>query len=94
VVVQEGEEEGLALDVGIGRVGQAWAVQGVGLPEIAEVAALETAIDGLRLEQAGAGDATRGQVAAQGTWGQFSLGDGCSLVPLKDVDQGTGGAGG
>jgi hypothetical protein len=82
VIIEEGEEENLALLIGVGRVGELGAVHSVALPEITEVAALETAIGlGTLLgEELGGGGASLSQLAAQGARGKRFLGNGLSFV--------------
>ena len=94
VVVEEGKEEGLALRLGVGRVGQLGAVEGVGLPQVAEMLALEAAEGSSPFEQASAGGATGGQLAAQGARGDALFANRAGILALQDVGHGAGGAGG
>ena len=82
VVVEEGEEEGLALLVGVGRVRELRSVHGVALPQVAEVGALEAAVrlGPLLVQELGRGGVAQGQLAAQGAWGQGWFGDGLAAV--------------
>jgi hypothetical protein len=94
VVVEEGIEEGLALSIGVSRVGQSGAVHGVRLPQVAEVVALEAAEDPVGRDQAAGGSTAGGQVAAQGAGGNRGFGGRAGRVALKDGGDGAGGAGG
>jgi len=66
VIVEEGKEKDLALAVGVSGIGEIGAVHGVALPQVAKVAALETAVGlGTLLgQELGGGGATAGELAA------------------------------
>jgi hypothetical protein len=94
IIVEKGEEEGLALLFGSGRVRQIRAIHGVPLPQIAEVGPLKAAIGlgALLGEELGGGGATAGELTAQGAWGDAWFGDGVSVVEGEDADDRAGGA--
>ena len=93
VVVEEGEEEGLALLIGVGRVGEVGAVHRIPLPQVAEVSALEAAVGlgPLLGEELGSGGAAESELAAQGARCDASFGDGVGLVEGEDFDDGASG---
>lgn len=80
VVVEEGEEDSLALGGWVGRVGELRAVHGVGLPQVAEVAALEAAEDSVGFEQAKGRRSPDGQLTTQSARGDVLFGDGAGPV--------------
>ena len=92
VVVEEGEEEDLALLVGVGRVGQLGAVHGVALPQVAKVGALEAAVGlgPLLGQELGRRGVAQGQLAAQGAGRNRLLGDGLRGVHAQGLDDGAG----
>jgi len=94
VVVEKGKEEGLALLVGVGRVGEVGAVHRIPLPQVAEVSALEAAVGfgPLLDEELGRCGASEGELAAQGAGGDAHFGDGVGPVEREDGDDGAGGA--
>ena len=84
VVVEEGEEEGLALLVRVGGVGEPGAMHGVALPQVAEVGPLEAAVGlgPLLVQELGGGGVAPGELAAEGAWGQGWFRDGLAAVQV------------
>ena len=94
VIVEEGEEKGLSLGLWVGGVSQLGAVEGVRLPQVAEMLALEAAEGGSPFEQARPGGSAGGQVAAQGARSDALFANWAGILPLQDVHDGARGAGG
>jgi len=94
VIVEEGEEKGLSLGLWVGGVSQLGAVEGVRLPQVAEMLALEAAKGSGTLGEACAGSAAGGQVAAQGARSDALFANWAGILPLQDVHDGARGAGG
>ena len=94
VVVNEGKEEGLPFLVGVGRIGQVGAVQGVALPKVAKSAALKAAIGFGRARdcQQRGGCASFCQLTAQSTLRQTFFGNRVFRIQFQDADDGAGGA--
>jgi hypothetical protein len=90
MIIQESKEKGLALAVGIRRIGQKGAVHGIALPQVAEVAALKAAVGFGTLfgEEMGSSRATAGELAAQGARGDTGFRDGVGGVKREDADDG------
>ena len=94
MVVEEGEEKGLALGLRVGGVSQLGAVEGIRLPQVAEMLALEAAEGSGTLGEACPGSAAGGQVAAQGARSDTLFANRAGILPLQDVHDGARGAGG
>jgi hypothetical protein len=89
-IIEESKEKGLALAVGIRRIGQKGAVHGIALPQVAEVAALKAAVGFGPLfgEELGSGRATAGELATQSTRGDTGFRDRVGGVKREDADDG------
>jgi hypothetical protein len=85
VVVQESEEEDLALLVRLSRMGQPGAVHGIALPQVAKGRPLEATVGfgPLLSQQLGGGGSPFGQVPAQSAVRYLFFGDGVGLIQAQ-----------
>jgi hypothetical protein len=94
MIVEESEEKGLTLPVGISGIREVGAVHGIALPQVAEMGALEAAVGlgALLGQELGGSRATARELAAERTWGEAGFGDGVGGIEGEDADDGAGGA--